>query len=253
MDRSDAHLFEYALRLGDNALILGQRLGAWCGHAPVLEEDIAMANMALDLIGQARLWLSLAGDIEGKSRSEDDLAFLRDEREFKNVLLVERPNGDFGTTIMRQFLFDAFSHFLLEALKNSNDRRFAEIAEKAAKEVHYHLERSSDLVVRLGDGTQESHEYMQNALDDLWRFTGELFIGDTIDEALCAAGIVPPLETIQGQYDEYVNRVFALAKITPPTEVHMQKGGKAGLHTEAMGPLLAEMQFLQRAYPGARW
>ena len=164
----NAALFEFLQRMGDNALILGHRVSEWCGHSPALEEDIALSNTALDLIGQTQLWLGLAGEVEGKGRSADDLAYLRDALDFRNVLIVERPNGDFGKTLMRQFLFDAWHYQQLKALKGSSDRRIAEIAEKAFKEVSYHLERSGDLVIRLGDGTAESHRRMQEALDDLW-------------------------------------------------------------------------------------
>ena len=244
---------DFAARMGDNCLILGQRVSAWCGHAPVLEEDIALANIALDLIGQAKLWLGLAGEIEGKGRSADDYAYFRDERRFFNCLLVEQPNGDFGVTMMRQFLFDAWHYFMLTGLLQSSDRSVAEIAEKAQKEVAYHLERSSDLVVRLGDGTEESHDRMQRALDALWRFTGELTRADETDAAAAAAGIAPDLDVIGGQYNAHVQRVLAQAHLTAPEDAHMQVGGKTGLHTEAMGFLLAEMQSLARAHPGAAW
>lgn len=249
----DDALFDYALRLGDNGLVLGHRVSEWCGHAPVLEEDIALANVALDLIGQATLWLGLAGEIEGKERSADDLAFLRDAGGFRNLLLVEQPNGDFAQTLVRQYLFDAWHRHLLGALATSADWRVAEIAEKAAKEVAYHLNRSRDLVIRLGDGTVESHDRMQRAVDQLWCYTGELFLADKVDETLAAARVVPALDDIRALWDAEVAETFRQATLRPPEPGYVQKGGKRGVHSEHLGFLLAEMQFLQRAYPGARW
>ncbi|MDQ0471685.1 1,2-phenylacetyl-CoA epoxidase subunit PaaC [Labrys wisconsinensis] len=246
-------LFEFLLRIGDATLILGHRVSEWCGHAPALEEDIALANTALDLIGQTQLWLGLAGEVEGRGRSADDLAYLRDGFEFRNILLVERPNGDFGKTLMRQFLFDVWHHLLLKALKSSTDRRVAEIAEKAFKEVSYHLDRSRDLVVRLGDGTAESHLRMQRALDDLWPFTGEMFVGDAVDAPLAEAGVVPEPRSLAAEWDEIVSEGLAEATLKKPADGHMHKGGRHGVHTEHLGYILAELQFLQRAYPGAVW
>ncbi len=244
---------ELALRMGDNCLILGQQVSAWCGHAPALEEDIALANTALDLIGQTKLWLGLAAALEGKERNADDLAFLRDGRAFRNCLLVEQPNGDFGQTLMRQFLFDAWHHPMLTALVKSSDKRIAEIAEKSVKEAAYHLERSGDLVVRLGDGSAESRARMQGALDALWPFTGELMTPDSVDETLAASGVAPDPGRIEKQWTEYVHATLEEATLTPPEGAYMQRGGKAGLHGEAFGHLLADMQFLQRSYPGASW
>ncbi len=249
----NAALFELLLRMGDNALILGHRVSEWCGHSPALEEDIALSNTALDLIGQTQLWLALAGEVEGKGRSADDLAYLRDALDFRNVLIVERPNGDFGKTLMRQFLFDAWHYLQLKALKGSSDRRIAEIAEKAFKEVSYHLERSGDLVIRLGDGTAESHRRMQEALDDLWSYTGELFLGDAFDAALAADGIAPEPASLKDAWDELVRETLEEATLKMPADGYMQKGGKRGAHTEHLGFILAELQFLQRAYPGATW
>ena len=246
-------LFEFLLRTGDNTLILGHRVSEWCGHAPVLEEDIALANVALDLIGQTRLWLGLAAEVEGKGRNADKLAYLRDAAEFRNVLLVERPNGDFGMTLMRQFLFDAWHIGLLEALTRSTDARIAEIAAKAVKEVTYHLERSSGLVVGLGDGSEESHRRMQDALDDLWPYTGELFIADGADRALAEAGVAPPPESLKTKWEATVRHVVSEATLRAPTSGFAHKGGKRGVHTEHLGYILADMQFLQRAYPGANW
>ncbi len=248
---ADKLVRELALRMGDNALILGQRVSAWCGHAPILEEDIALANVALDLIGQTKLWLGLAADL-GAGESADDVAFLRDARAFRNSLLVEQPNGDYGQTLMRQFLFDAWHYPMLTALKESADQRIAEIAEKSAKEAAYHRERSTDFVIRLGDGSDESHARMQNALDLLYPFAGELTTPDETDDALAAAGIAPDLNAVRDQYDDYMGRVLSEATLTAP-ETAIRKGGKAGLHSEEMGFILSDMQWLQRAYPGATW
>ncbi|WP_431323986.1 1,2-phenylacetyl-CoA epoxidase subunit PaaC [Rhizobium sp. YTU87027] len=253
MSVSDTALFEFLTRLGDNALILGHRVSEWCGHSPALEEDIALSNTALDLIGQTQLWLGLAGEIEGRGRSADNLAYLRDARDFHNVLLVERPNGDFGKTLMRQFLFDGWHFLMLKALSQSTDKRIADIAEKAFKEVAYHLDRSRDLIIRLGDGTAESHQRMQEALDELWAYTGELFIGDQIDAELASAGIAPQPETLKAEWDELVGEALNEATLKKPADGFMHKGGKRGIHTEHMGFILADLQFLQRAYPGATW
>lgn len=245
--------YKYPLRLGDNALILGQRLSEWCGHGPVLEQDIAMTNIALDLMGQARSWLQYAGQLEGKGQSEDDLAFLRDERAFHNVLLVEQPNTDFAYTIVRQFLFDVFNFYLHEALVESQDEKIAAIAAKSLKEITYHLRYSSEWMIRLGDGTEESHEKMQMALNDLWEFSGELITADELDLEMQHAGIGPDLKKIAEQYHQKVNTILQEATLDLPGGVWFQNGGKQGIHTEYLGPLLAEMQFLPRAYPGANW
>jgi len=246
-------LFELLTRMGDNALILGHRVSEWCGHSPALEEDIALSNTALDLIGQTQLWLGLAGEVEDKGRTADNLAYLRDARDFRNVLLVERPNGDFGKTLMRQFLFDAWHFLMLKALCASTDKRIADIAEKVSKEVAYHLDRSRDLIIRLGDGTAESHRRMQEALDELWAYAGELFIGDAIDAELSSAGIAPQPETLKAEWDELVGAALAEATLKKPADGFMHKGGKRGVHTEHMGFILADLQFLQRAYAGATW
>lgn len=245
--------FEYLLRLGDNALILSQRLSQWCGKGPAFEEDMALTNTALDLIGQARMWLSYAGEVEDRGRDEDALAFLRDAHQFRNLLLLEQPNGDYAVTIARQFYFDTWHCLLLQELNKSADSRIAEIAEKALKEVRYHLRRSSDLVVRLGDGTAESQRRMQAALDDLWMYTGEMLTPDEQDELLAAQNIVPDPAILREPWLQYVGSVLRETKLTMPTGTWMQKGGKLGRHTEHLGYVLAEMQFLQRAYPGARW
>ncbi len=246
-------LFDWLCRMGDNCLILGHRVSQWCAHAPALEEDIASANTALDLIGQTQLWLGLAGEVEGKGRDADRLAYHRDAAQFRNVLLVERPNGDFGTTVMRQFLFDVWHAEILRALAKSSDRRVAEIAAKAIKEVAYHLERSADLVIRLGDGTEESRTRMQKALNLLWPYTGELFLTDAVDQAVVAAGIGPDLASLKPAWERIVGEVTAQATLILPTSPFHHKGGKSGRHSEALGYILADMQFLQRAYPGGVW
>lgn len=242
---------DLALRMGDSTLILGHRVSEWCGHAPVLEEDIALANIALDLIGQAQMWLGLAGETLG--RSADQLAFLRDAGAFRNLLICERPNGDFGQTIMRQCLFDGWHLAMLRGLARSSEVRVAEIAAKAEREVAYHLERSSDLVIRLGDGTEESHARMQAALDTLWPWVGEMFRGDDVDAELAAAGIAPTPESLRADWDAVMGEILQESTLIRPDSDFAQTGGKQGRHTEHLGHLLAEMQFLQRAYPGATW
>jgi len=250
----DANLFQYLLRLGDNTLVLGHRVSEWCGHAPVLEEDIALANTALDLIGQTQLWLGLAAEVEGKGRDADQLAMQRDIWDFRNLLLVELPNGDFGRTLMRQFLFDAWQVINLGRLMNSSDPRVAEIAAKASKEAAYHVERSADTVVGLGDGTEESHARMQAALEYLWPYVGEMFLGDEVDAAMVAAGIAPDPASLRAEYDALIGRVIKTATLEIPDSSFAHKGGKTGVfHTEHLGHMLCSMQWLQRAYPGASW
>ncbi|MFL5203405.1 MAG: 1,2-phenylacetyl-CoA epoxidase subunit PaaC [Microvirga sp.] len=252
MNGQDA-LFEYLLRLGDNALILGHRLSEWCGHSPALEEDLALSNVALDLIGQTQLWLNLAGEVEGNGRDADKLAYLRDGRDFRNVLLVEQPNGDFAVTMARQFYFDAWHYLLLRELTGSKDSRIAEIAAKGLKEVTYHLERSRDWVLRLGDGTEESHRRMQSAIDDLWMYTGELFESDEIDQAMAREGLGPDLATLHEPWLGLVRATAEEATLSLPQPGWAQKGGKRGIHSEHLGYILADLQFLQRAYPNATW
>ncbi|TPW28930.1 phenylacetate-CoA oxygenase subunit PaaC [Martelella alba] len=246
-------LFAWLCRLGDTTLVLGHRVSEWCGHAPVLEEDIAFANGALDLIGHTQMWLGLAGEVEGKGRSADNLAYLRDAAQFRNLLIAELPKGDMAQTVMRQFLVDAWHYGLLSALVASRSPRVAEIAVKALKEVSYHLERSADLVIGLGDGTAESHARMQKALDDLWSYTGEMFIGDAVDQTIADAGIAPLPESLKDEWLETVKAVLAEATLSIPEDGYAHRGGKTGRHTEHLGFLLAELQFLQRAYPGAEW
>ena len=254
---SAPQLFDYLLRLGDNDVVLAQRLGEWVGHGPVIEEDIALTNVGLDLLGQGRMWLTYAGEVEGEGRCEDDLAFLRDAPAFRNVQLVELPNGDFAATMARQFYFDRAHLLLLTALARSADPRVAEIAAKASREVAYHAERSADWVIRLGDGTEESHSRMQTALDKLWPYTGELFAADAVDLALVEAGTAPDPRTLREPWLASVEAVLAEGKLETPRGEWMQGarrgGGRQGVHTEHLGHMLAEMQFLQRAYPGAQW
>jgi ring-1,2-phenylacetyl-CoA epoxidase subunit PaaC len=251
--RADAK-FAYLTRLGDTALVLSHRLAELCGKGPALEEDMALANVALDLLGQTRMWLSYAGEIEAAGRGEDHLAYLRGDREFHNFLLAERPNGTYADTLMRQFYFDAWHDLALKRLSVSTDERIAEIAVKAAKEVAYHLRRSSDLVVRLGDGTGQSHNLMQAAADTLWQYTGEMFVADEIDLAIAASGEGFDPTELQKGWLETITLVFAQATLQiPARDAWMQKGGKQGVHTEHLGYLLAEMQSLPRTYPGAQW
>lgn len=246
--------FTYVLHLADNAVILAQRLSQWCGHGPALEEDIALTNVALDLIGQARMWYAYASELDAEGRDEDQLAFLRDTRAFRNALLVEQPNGSYADTVVRQFYFDAWHGVLLQRLMCSSDARIAAIAAKAEKEARYHLRRSSELVVRLGDGTAHSHALMQAAVDDLWMYTGELFMPDEVDRAMHDMGVAPDLPSLKAPWLACVGEVLQEATLTmPPETAWMQNGGKQGLHTECLGYLLAEMQHLQRAHPGARW
>ena len=239
--------------MGDNALVLGQRLSEWCGHGPVLEQDIAITNIALDQVGQARSWLQYAAELEGKGRSEDDLAYLRPEFEYRNVLLVEQPNTDWAYTIVRQFLFDVFNFYLHAELQHSTDPGIASIAEKSLKEITYHLRFSSEWVIRLGDGTAVSHEKMQQALDDLWMFTGELLEMNELETGLETAGIVPDLGKIKPLYEARVAKILEEATLEKPETTYMQTGGKQGRHSEYMGFILAEMQSLQRQHPGLKW
>ena len=246
-------LLNYLFQLGDNALVLGQRLAEWCGHGPILEQDMAITNISLDLFGQTRNLFQYAAKVEGKGRTEDDLAFLRDAIHFKNVLLVELPNGDFGRTIVKQFLYDAFNFLNYTALLESTDQQIAAIAEKSLKEVTYHLRFSSEWMIRLGDGTDESHKRMQTALNDLWMYTGELFEMSPIDKELLKTGVSVDLEKLKPEWRKKVQEICDEATLKIPEDGWMQKGGKTGVHTENLGFLLADMQYLQRAYPGQKW
>jgi ring-1,2-phenylacetyl-CoA epoxidase subunit PaaC len=244
---------QYLLRIGDASLILGQRLSEWCGHGPVLEEDIALANVALDLIGQARLLLTAAGDLEGRGRDEDGLAFTRAEHEYRNVTLVELPNGDFARTVLRNFLFAAFQAPLWEGLRRSTHAPLAAIAAKSAKETRYHLRHAADWTVRLGDGTPESRERMQRALAYLWPYTNELFTPTPEDDAVAQSGLGIAWPALQPAWEKTVLAVLGEARLTAPARTPFVSHGKSGRHSEHMGHLLAEMQYLQRAYPGSPW
>jgi ring-1,2-phenylacetyl-CoA epoxidase subunit PaaC len=244
---------EYLLRLGDDRLVLGHRLSEWCGHAPILEEDIALANIALDLIGQATLLLGRAGKIEGQGRDGDALAYFRDAIEFRNALLLELPKGDFAVTIVRQLFFSVFAALQSEALQRSSDRELAGIAAKALKETRYHVRHSAEWVVKLGDGTPESHTRAQGAVDDLWRFTGELFLADDVDRAVAAEGIGVDPSGLEAPWGAQVLEVLARASLTTPESPYMQRGGRQGRHSEHLGHMLAEMQIVARSHPGASW
>lgn len=244
---------QYLLRLADTSLVLGQRLGEWVGHAPALEEDLGLANISLDLIGQARLLLTYAGELEGRGRTEDDFAYLREQSDYRNLSLAEQPNGDFADTIVRQVLLDAFRLQLYDALQKSADERLAQIAAKSLKEVRYHIRYSSGWLARLGDGTEESHERAQAALDRIWRYTTELFAADEVDLAMTAAGVAPRLEDLKVRWNALIDETLKAATLKRPPDVSHPWHGKRGQHTEHLGYLLAEMQSLHRAHPGASW
>jgi ring-1,2-phenylacetyl-CoA epoxidase subunit PaaC len=248
-----ADAFHYLLRLGDDRLVLGHRLSEWCGHGPILEEDIALANIALDLIGEATLFLRHAGQLEAAGRDEDALAFLRDAHEFRNVQMVELPKGDFAFTIVRQFIFSVFSMLQMDALQKSSDTDVAGIAAKALNESRYHVRHSAQWVVTLGDGTTESHERAQRAVDELWRYTGELFLADDIDREAAAAGLGVDPSSLEATWRTQVESVLTQATLTIPETRYMQRGGRAGRHTEHLSHMLAEMQVLPRSHPGATW
>ena len=244
---------EYLLHLADNDLILGHRISEWCGHGPVLEQDIALINIALDLLGQATQLYKYAGEVEGKGRNEDDLAYLRIERQYRNALLVEQPNGHFGDTITRQFLFDVFHFFLLQELISSKDKMLPSIAEKSLKEVSYHMKFSSEWMIRLGDGTEESHNKVKESVTKLFPYTQELFKPTEIEEEAHKNGIGADLQVVKDQWDQKVNEIFQMATLEVPEISWGQEGGKSGVHTEHMGYILADLQYLQRTYPGAKW
>jgi ring-1,2-phenylacetyl-CoA epoxidase subunit PaaC len=246
-------LAEYLLRLGDDRLILGHRLSEWCGHGPILEEDIALANIALDLVGQANLLLEAAGREEGKGRNADALAYFREAVEFRNALIMEVPRGDFAFTTARQFLVSVFEALHLERLQSSAHSDLAGIAAKAFKETRYHARHSADWMLKLGDGTTESHARVQSALNDLWRFTGELFDVDETERVLVKDGIAVDRDALRAPWKAEVQRVLTAATLTVPDDGFMQRGGRVGRHTEHLGLLLAEMQIVARSFPGAEW
>jgi ring-1,2-phenylacetyl-CoA epoxidase subunit PaaC len=249
-----ADLAEYCLALGDDRLVLGHRLSEWCGHAPVLEEELALGNVALDLLDQAALLLERAGTLEGRGRSADDLAFFREVTEFRNLLLVEQPNGDFAKTIARQYLFDAFDLHLATGLEASSDRELAAFASRVAKEAVYHVRHSREWMLRLGDGTDESHRRLQAAIDDLWRFTGELFASVEYERRLQERRIIVDPEALRAPWRDQVLATFAEAGLVAPSEgPTLPAQGRGGLHGEALGRMLSEMQSVARAFPGASW
>lgn len=252
MNRDEA-LLKYTLRLGDNALVLSQRLIELVTHGPELEEEMANANFALDFLGQARMFYAYAGELEGQGRTEDDFAFLRGEREFCNFLLVEQPNGHFGDTIVRSVLFAEFYLLQLDALTRCDDERLSGIAARALNEIRYHQRHDSQWLVRLGDGTEESHARVQASIDNLWRFTGEMFAGDEVDDVLRDGYAGPDLEQIGGEWRRSIEALLAEATLSVPDQEWMDAGGREGRHTEHFGPMIAEMQYLQRSYPGLDW
>lgn len=249
----NTNLIQYLLGVADNSLILGQRLGALCGHGPSLETDIALTNISLDLLGQVRSYYQYIAQLQGGDATEDTIAFLRLEREYKNVLLVEQPNTDFGYSIARQFLFDVFHLGLLEELQKSKDEKLAAIAHKSIKEVLYHTRFSSDWIRRLGDGTEESHNRIQTAIDDLWIYTDELFHQTKADKAMVSEGLGVDVSLLKAAYYQKVSAVLEEATLQTPQIEYFQKGGKLGIHSEHMGYLLTEMQYMQRTYPNMTW
>jgi len=246
-------LAAYVLRLADSPLILGQRLTEWCGHGPILEQDIALSNIALDLLGEARNLFQYAAELLGNEATEDSLAMLRKELEYKNFLICELPNGDFAHTVLRQFFFDNYHSLLFSALSHSKDDRLAAIAEKSKKEVAYHLRYSSEWVIRLGDGTEESHRRMTAAIEKIWPFTGELCESDELDRWALSEGVGMDLEGFIAPWMDKTKEIFKQATLTLPDSGWMQSGGKAGKHTEHMGYLLSELQMMQRTYPNMKW
>lgn len=240
------NLINYTLHLADTTLILSQRNSEWCGHGPILEQDIAITNISLDLLGQSRNFYQYAATQIGSDATEDSLAYLRKEREYKNLLLVEQPNGDWGQTILRQYLYSQFQYLLFEKLQQSSDEQLAAIAAKSIKETAYHVRWSSEWVIRLGDGTAESHNRMLKAIDELWRYTGEMFEPAVYETIIDVAGL-------RNTWLQKVNTLFAEATLNIPEKVFMQSGGKDGKHTEHLGYILTELQYMQRTYPGAQW
>lgn len=252
MTKQDA-LYKYTLRLGDNALILSQRLSEWCSNAPFIEEDLALTNFALDMIGRAQAFLKYAGEIEGKGKTEDILAYRRSERQYYNNQIAEQPNSDFACTMVRQLFISAFEMYLFAELQNSKDATIAAVSAKTLKEVKYHLAHAEDWVIRLGDGTEESHNRVQKAVDELWMYIGEQFEMDEADSTLIAEGIAVDLDSLRPLWNNYVENILKTATIAIPKDEFMQTGSRKGIHTEHLGHLLSEMQYLQRAYPDAQW
>lgn len=253
MDLDKKILFDYVLHLADNSMILGQRNAEWCGHGPVLEQDIALTNITLDLIGEARSLYAYAAELKGENNTEDTIAFLRDILDYRNVLLVEQKNEDWAHTIVRQFLFDTYHYYLLQALSKSKDETLVSIARKSLKEASYHLKWSSEWTIRLGDGTELSRSKMQNALNNLWEFTGEMLIPSETELTVFKSGIGADLQQISFDWKNKVEEILKEATLEIPASTYMQKGGKTGYHGEHLGYVLAEMQYLQRAYPGVEW
>jgi ring-1,2-phenylacetyl-CoA epoxidase subunit PaaC len=250
---SETPLVLYTLRRADDALVLGHRLSEWCGHAPMLEEDMALANMGLDLLGQARELYAYAAEVEGEDNDEDKLAYLRDVRQYRNLLLVEQPNGDFARTMVRQFFYAVFADLYWRAMMQSTDATLAAIAAKSEKESAYHVRHSSEWMVRLGDGTEESHRRAQTAIDDLWAYTGEMFAVDDSDRDLIDRGIAIDPASLRPQWFKLVTGVVAEATLALPKSDWMQQGGRSGRHSEHLGHLLSELQSMQRTFPGATW
>ncbi len=250
---TETPLVLYALRRADDALILGHRLSEWCGHASMLEEDMALSNIALDLIGQARALYAYAAEIEGRDNDEDKLAYLRDVRQYRNLLLVERPNGDFAQTMVRQFFYSAFADPYWQGMMSSRDATLAAIAAKSEKESAYHLRHASEWIIRLGDGTDESHARAQGAIDDLWAFTGEMFCVDDAERGLIDAGVAVDPLALKAKWLATLSEVVREATLTLPGTSWMQQGGRDGRHSEHLGHLLSELQHMQRSFPGATW
>jgi ring-1,2-phenylacetyl-CoA epoxidase subunit PaaC len=250
---SETPLVLYTLRRADDALVLGHRLSEWCGHAPILEEDMALANMGLDLLGQARQLYSYAAKVEGKGNDEDKLAYLRDVRQYRNLLLLEQPNGDFARTMMRQLFYSAFADLYWRAMMKSCDATLAAIAAKSEKESAYHLRHSSEWIIRLGDGTAESHARAQEAVDHLWAFTGEMFAVDETERGLIDEGVAVDAPALRPLWLKTVSDVIAEATLTQPSNDWMQQGGRSGRHSEHLGHLLSELQYMQRTFPGLTW
>lgn len=253
LNETNKDLIQFVTHLGDNNLILGHRLSEWCGHGPILEQDIALSNISLDLIGQARMYYQYAAELLGEGHTEDSLAYLRKENEYINVLLVERPNGDFGDTIVRQFIYDSFHFYFLQELKKSSDIRLAAIAEKSIKEVAYHKRYSSEWLIRLGDGTDESQARVQKAILAFWKYADELIKPEFWEQNLIRKGIAPDVSNYLNVMNDFRTNICETAKVNIPELEYHQYGGKSGRHTEDMGFILAELQYIQRAYPGLTW